>query len=103
MATLNLDAASSCGVSIASAAKLTVHQNSPSWAGAGNSTSVQYNAPVPGHGTSPRLPSPITAPVVSLITIFRPSSAQPPEDFAPTLMVNRSPMTTGEGTAQTAR
>src|ERR1700730_12748159 len=102
-ATLNWDDAPSCGISTSAAAKFTEHQNIPSSNGAGTSTSVQYNALVPGHGVSRRLACAITVPVRSLSRIFSAPSAQPAEDLAPTLMVNRSPMTTGEGTAHTAR
>src|SRR6202030_4069373 len=103
IATLNLEDDSSCGVSTSAAAKFTAHQNIPSWAGAGTSTSVQYNALVPGHGVACKLPWAITAPVWSLIWILLPLSSQPAADLAPTLMLNRSPMTTGEGTAHTAK
>src|ERR1700726_98347 len=103
MATLNLDDDPSCGVSMSAAAKFTAHQNIPSCSGAGTSTSVQYNALVPGQGVSCRLPCAITAPVWSLIWIVSPLSSYPAADLAPTLTRNRSPMTTGEGTAHTAR
>src|SRR3981189_2468704 len=84
IATLNFDDAPWCGVSSSVAAKLTAHQNMPSRAGAGNSTSVQYSALVPGQGVSRRLPWPMTAPDGSLIRIFLAASPQPAEDLAPT-------------------
>src|ERR1700722_3944003 len=103
IATLNLDEARSCGASTSAAAKSAAHQNIPSWAGAVTSSSVQYNALVPGQGVSCRLPWAITVPAWSLTRIVLPLRSHPAEDLAPTLMLNRSPMTTGEGTAHTAR
>ena len=72
------------------------------WAGAGTSSAAQYSASVPGHGASPSVPDATTVPPQSL-TSTRPARARPDADFAPTLIANVSPATTGIGTSQTAR
>ena len=74
----------------------------PGCAGARNSISVQNSAPVPGHGVSPRQPAATTA-SPSSTSMRQPSSAQPADDFAPTLTAKRSPAATAGGMSQTAR
>src|SRR5215471_8608607 len=102
-ATWNCDDVPSCAVSTSLGANRTDQAAIPSAGGATSSTSVQYKALVPAHGATPSEPRAATAPLRSQISMRSPSSPQAPDDFAPTLMVKGSPVTTDEGMAQTAR
>ena len=72
-------------------------------AGAGTSSAVQYSASVPANGASPSVAGCHhgSGGVADLDTA--PASAWPDADFAPTLIENISPATTGIGTSHTAR
>src|SRR5271167_1816180 len=102
-ATLNVEDAGSCGRSRSAGANFTDHAHIPSVTGASNVISPQYSALVPGSGVAPSRPRATTISASSHTSIVRPVSAAPAEDFAPTLISNFSPITTGEGIAHTAR
>src|SRR5438105_15956697 len=103
IATLKFDDAPSCGLSNSVAANFADQEQIPSLSGASNSTSVQYKALVSGHGASPRLACPRTAPVSSQTSMSSPARLHPAADLAPTLILNFSPITTGEGMSHTAK
>src|SRR6202040_1394119 len=103
MAMLKRDDAPWCGSARSAAANLTDHENIPASAGATNVSSLQYKALVPGHGVSPRTSLASTAPASSRTAMRPPVSLHPAADFAPTLIVNGCPATTGDGIAHTAR
>src|SRR6202030_1821491 len=92
-----------CGSASAAASNFTDHVNISAAAGAVRASSVQYNALVPGHGVSPRAPPASTSPASSHTAMGMPASAHPVVDFAPTLMANGCPVSTGDGIAHTAR
>ena len=75
----------------------------PASVGAVRASSVQYKALVPGHGVSPRAPPASTSPASSQTATRMSRRSQPVVDFAPTLMANGCPVTTGDGIAHTAR
>src|SRR5262245_22046382 len=103
IAMLNRDDEPWCGSARSTAANSTDHENIPALAGAVRVSSVQYKAVVPGHGPSPRTPLASTAPAPSQTAIGMPVRSKPAADFAPTLMANGRPVTTGDGIAHTAR
>src|SRR5262249_23273777 len=84
-------------------ANATDHANIPASAGAVRVSSVQYSAPVPGHGVLPRNPLAKTVPAASQTAMGMPVRSHPADDFAPTLMAKVRSVTTGEGIDQTAR
>ena len=82
------------------AAIVAVRKTSPP--GAGGVPISPSSALVPASGVSPSVPWPILAPVVKDIDV-RAAKLARAHFLAPTLIRKRSPISTGEGTSQTAR
>ena len=80
-----------------------VREYTPSAAGGGSSTEVQYKALVPFQGVSPSVPPPTLAPASSRTCTRCPASVHAAAHRTPTLTRRGLPAGVGDGTSHTAR